>query len=105
MLAEVVVLIGRGGDIRPYVLKPPHEGAHIFKIVEQCHQPSGKVQIRYWYNRWDERCLTGQRVFREEDAPSLREFVERPLLDELHVKTPLFTPEYLELVSKAKPKQ
>ena len=84
---EVVLLVDEGAGLwRPVVIDPRK---HVGTIVEREHLAKNVVHERIWICKNDERCETGQRIFRELLKPVSPEPSENPLFDELVIKKPL----------------
>lgn len=82
---ELVLLVDE--DVFRPVLIAANQG--IATIFERSHLSPDHMHERVWFCMHDERALTGQRIFRELPKPEPREPGEKPLFDELVIKTPL----------------
>ena len=90
-MKELILLVepdgaNRNGKLRTMIVTQP-----VNAVIENCQldpRDRAKVWTRTWICTNDERAQTGQRVFREKLAP-VKEEVEKPLYDELVLKTPL----------------
>lgn len=82
---EVVLLVD-GDQFRVALVDAK---AHVSTILEREHLSADHVHERLWIWQHEERSLTGQRIFREPPPKPIIEKSEKPLYDELIIKTPL----------------
>lgn len=82
---EAVLLLD--GDIFRVMLVDATKS--VSTILEREHLSQHHTRDRVWIWQHEERAFTGQRIFREPPPPVLYEPSEKPLFDELVIKTPL----------------
>ena len=90
-MKELILLVEPDGPLLNGKIRTMTVTQRVNAVMERCHlDPKNPLQIwlRTWVCKNDERALSGQRVFRE-DLPPVKEEVEKPLYDELVLKTPL----------------
>lgn len=87
-MKELILLVEPDGPFTNGKIRTVTVTRPVNTVTERCHLDETQVWLRTWICKNDERALSGQRVFREDIQP-VREEVEKPLYDELVLKTPL----------------